>query len=712
MINPINLRPFKKFCVTIGNLPTTYIESLSYYEMLEWLCNYIDKTVIPAINTEGEAIEELQNAFTTLKNYVDNYFENLDVQEEINNKLDEMAESGELTELLTTYLQLKTIYSFNSISELVASENFIDGSFAKTSGFYSNNDGGAANYKIRTILNTDVIDNIHLFAITNDDTLVAELNEIDNINVKQLGAKNDIDNTNIIQYALNNFNNIQIDETYSITNTLTINNKNNLNIFGNGGLTINHTLNHDLITLNTCNNITFKDITLSNDQKHVDDDAPTNVYIMYVTNGENILFDNVKIINAYQKGVDFISSGYLTFKNCNFKDCYYNMLTFLTECHDILVENCVFDTTGCTYQNAYLISTGSEDYSTTVAYMCKNITIRDCEFYHNAIWEGIDSHGCENLTIENNYIEDCAYGIAISYDTRTPVTNMLGDNIYIRNNKVVNKTLLSTEIGIYVSGSENRYIKNVIIEDNYVENYNTANKYSIYLVRAKNYSINNNKINKFYNVGIGFTYTYTGFVKNNIIEYNDALSTQAMGIRYVTGNWLSHCQNNVMIGNCYTPLYIGVAMSGSRGITMLKDNLATNTSVKYNSWGSNNTILGVVSNTNTKRFGGKGIHSVDDNDIIKSYCTDNVLRGSGETLSDVSITSSSGTKTITIAQVVALYMCIGEEIVIPGAATGGTNLTTIITDVIDDYTFTIKDNIATAVSNVHPQNTSSTWSNV
>ena len=135
MINPIKLSPFKKFCVTIGNLPTTYIESLSYYEMLEWLCNYIDKTVIPAINTESEAIEELQNAFTTLKNYVDNYFENLDVQEEINNKLDEMAESGELTELLTTYLQLKTIYSFNSISELVASENFINGSFAKTSGF-------------------------------------------------------------------------------------------------------------------------------------------------------------------------------------------------------------------------------------------------------------------------------------------------------------------------------------------------------------------------------------------------------------------------------------------------------------------------------------------------------------------------------------------------------------------------------------------------
>ena len=100
MINTINLPPFKKMCMTIGNLPTSFMESMSYYEALCWLYNYLDTQVIPAINTEGEAITELQTAFTTLQNYVDTYFDNLDVQEEVNNKLDAMALDGTLAEII------------------------------------------------------------------------------------------------------------------------------------------------------------------------------------------------------------------------------------------------------------------------------------------------------------------------------------------------------------------------------------------------------------------------------------------------------------------------------------------------------------------------------------------------------------------------------------------------------------------------------------
>lgn len=47
-----------------------------------------------------ETVEEYILKFTELKDFVDDYFENLDVQEEINNKLDEMAEAGTLQPLL------------------------------------------------------------------------------------------------------------------------------------------------------------------------------------------------------------------------------------------------------------------------------------------------------------------------------------------------------------------------------------------------------------------------------------------------------------------------------------------------------------------------------------------------------------------------------------------------------------------------------------
>lgn len=103
MINPEKLN-FKHLIMTIGNLPSSYVESLSYYECLLWLCNYLENTVIPAVNNNASALEELQGLFVELKSYVENYFDNLDVQEEINNKLEDMAQSGELTTLISEYI--------------------------------------------------------------------------------------------------------------------------------------------------------------------------------------------------------------------------------------------------------------------------------------------------------------------------------------------------------------------------------------------------------------------------------------------------------------------------------------------------------------------------------------------------------------------------------------------------------------------------------
>ena len=100
-LTPITLlKPFTRFIYTLGELPTSYLLSMTYEEQLIWLCNYIEKTVIPALNNTGLAVEELQAKYIELKSYVDNYFDNLDIQEEIDNKLDEMAESGELTDIM------------------------------------------------------------------------------------------------------------------------------------------------------------------------------------------------------------------------------------------------------------------------------------------------------------------------------------------------------------------------------------------------------------------------------------------------------------------------------------------------------------------------------------------------------------------------------------------------------------------------------------
>jgi len=167
------LRPFTRFCMTIGEIPSSYLVSMTYEEQLLWLCNYLEKTVIPAVNNNGEAVTELQNLFIELTEYVDNYFKNLDVQEEINNKLDEMAEDGTLAEIITIYLNYTGIKGFNTISDLEES-TVQNGNFVYCYGNETYNDGYGAFYKVREKTILDTIDGFNIVAITNDENIVAE----------------------------------------------------------------------------------------------------------------------------------------------------------------------------------------------------------------------------------------------------------------------------------------------------------------------------------------------------------------------------------------------------------------------------------------------------------------------------------------------------------------------------------------------------------
>ena len=92
-----DLRPFRFWCQKV--LPLVYDDSLSYYELLCKVVNYLNKTM-ENVNSLSENFDELQSAFNTLKKYVEEYFDNLDVQEEVNKKLDEMAKDGTLASLV------------------------------------------------------------------------------------------------------------------------------------------------------------------------------------------------------------------------------------------------------------------------------------------------------------------------------------------------------------------------------------------------------------------------------------------------------------------------------------------------------------------------------------------------------------------------------------------------------------------------------------
>lgn len=174
-IDKLQPRAFTRFCMSIGAVPSSYISALTIEEQILWFCSYLEKEVIPAVNNNAEAVTELQNLYVELKDYVDNYFDNLDLQEEVDNKLEAMAQSGELAELISQYLEAQAIIGFNTCSSLAGAENLASGSFAKTMGRNTYLDGYGAFYRIRERLNSDDPDGYHLIVLTETDNLVAEM---------------------------------------------------------------------------------------------------------------------------------------------------------------------------------------------------------------------------------------------------------------------------------------------------------------------------------------------------------------------------------------------------------------------------------------------------------------------------------------------------------------------------------------------------------
>lgn len=84
----------------IANDFDEYTEYALYCKLVEYMNKVIDGT-----NTLGEDVEEYIAKFNQLQNYVETYFDNLDVQDEINNKLNEMAEDGTLENLLNNIFE-------------------------------------------------------------------------------------------------------------------------------------------------------------------------------------------------------------------------------------------------------------------------------------------------------------------------------------------------------------------------------------------------------------------------------------------------------------------------------------------------------------------------------------------------------------------------------------------------------------------------------
>lgn len=97
------LPPFKFFALQNFPFIEEDFDTIKNYELMCKIVEYIKKNIIPVIDEQSEEIDNLLN-----------WFNNLDVQEEVDNKLDEMAESGELADIINVQI-------FNELNNKVLS---------------------------------------------------------------------------------------------------------------------------------------------------------------------------------------------------------------------------------------------------------------------------------------------------------------------------------------------------------------------------------------------------------------------------------------------------------------------------------------------------------------------------------------------------------------------------------------------------------------
>ena len=471
------LPPFKWFI--LENFP--YIEddfdALTNWQLFCKLGKEMNK-IIEKTNLTGEQVEQLTNAFTELQNYVNNYFDNLDVQEEINTKLDEMAESGELENIIAQYLTINSILAFDNINDLKNADYINEGTFVETYGYYEKGDGGSAKYKVREIINTDVIDNEKLLALDNEN-LVAELMLEDSLTPEQIGAKGDgstDDSTKILhamQIATEYKVPLQLVGQYKIDSAITFttgalvmrgskaqvptliaevsSNQSNL-IFGENGS----------ITINGVANVTFENIAMTGSAKGT---GKAIILRAFKNKIINCSFNSFDIVISTEQGTNWTGENQIV--NCTFTNV--NKCIVLNHGSDSDVNGCLVSGT-CNYfitggSDAGFKIENNHDYSTNGSDLggyAVTFVGNYVDGWNKLRFSGNSGFNITGNTFIGNFEEgDTSQKYAIKFSATTIVSgNICGNMLSSSDNNIVYDNLC------FIDLTDNTYFANVTISGN------------------------------------------------------------------------------------------------------------------------------------------------------------------------------------------------------------------------------------------------------
>ena len=207
---------------------------------LDWIIREVKKA-IDGFKALSDKTDDFETTLNNALEYINNYFENLDVQEEINNKLEEMKENGELSDIIAAFLKAPT--SYLNVDAMKTDSAIVNNSVAITASYQGINTDGACLYWIHKPKQFD-------FEIPVSNGLYAYPCPIGTPTLKEFGATNasssiDTSLTSLINYASNTNTPCNISGEFNLTNPQYIDKKylNNYNLTANAGVVYTKDIN-------------------------------------------------------------------------------------------------------------------------------------------------------------------------------------------------------------------------------------------------------------------------------------------------------------------------------------------------------------------------------------------------------------------------------------------------------------------------------------
>lgn len=488
--------PFVTFVTSA--VPMVFDNSMSYYEALCALWKWLQDDVIDVINNNASVTEQYITLTNELQEFVENYFDNLDVQEEINNKLDAMVEAGTLQEIITSYLQANVTWTFDTVADMKLATNLVDGSFARTLGFHSIDDGGGATYKITNSGTANEMDVISV------DSLYATLVKPVTVTPEMYGAYGDgsHDDTTCIQECFDNNDHVQMSNEYLISSQLSFNGS--IDGCGSGLIKTDPTARITNSFLLSTTNLEVKGMKFNcaSNVEFTLDNKTLNYNLAIIASGK-IVIENCEFHNLYEKFVR------ITGNSTYFVDIHDNLFSsdnktnvYMSACIEfmnVINSECVInihDNTFKGYEYEYVDQYDNDTNVNAAGLFLAQVNVQefnvdsnvfehlgrygsvsgnaglsricaiDCYFnvtpFHltnnkivNCHWTALRLHGTTGAVVDNNLItmgRACAEPLMLISDSynSTGEAPVGCDDIVISNNTILNKDKI-VEYGIFIN---------------------------------------------------------------------------------------------------------------------------------------------------------------------------------------------------------------------------------------------------------------------